>query len=100
MKEYAVMDPARVTEGLRQIFEETFHLDTPAPDVDLVETGILDSFQLVELLVQLEKKFGVQVDIEDLDLDDLRTIERIGANVLAKAVSQAETRGMSARVAG
>ena len=94
------MEPTRVLEGLRQIFVETFHLDAPAPDVDLVETGILDSFQLVELLVQLEKKFDVQVDIEHLDLDDLRTIERIGANVLAKATSQVEGRGVSVTAAG
>ena len=94
------MESARVIEGLQQIFEETFHIDAPAADVDLVETGILDSFQLVELLVQLEKKFGVQVDIEDLDLDDLRTIERIRANVLAKALGDTESRGMPARVAG
>jgi D-alanine--poly(phosphoribitol) ligase subunit 2 len=94
-----MMDSTRALEGLREIFVETFHLDAPALDVDLVETGILDSFQLVELLVQLEKKFGVQVDIEGLDLDDLRTLERICGNVLAKA-GQVEVRGVSATVMG
>ena len=83
------MEPTRVLEGLRQIFVETFHLDAPAPDVDLVETGILDSFQLVELLVELEKKFGVQIDIEGLDLDDLRTLDRIARLVLSNVASAA-----------
>jgi D-alanine--poly(phosphoribitol) ligase subunit 2 len=96
-EECVVMESSRVLEGLRQIFLETFHLDAPAPDVDLVENGILDSFQLVELLVQLEKKFAVQVNIEGLDVEDLRTLERIARMVIASA--GAAVAGVSAAAA-
>jgi D-alanine--poly(phosphoribitol) ligase subunit 2 len=66
-----------VVESLRALFVRTFHIDVPSTDTDLLETGILDSFQLVELLVQLEREFGVHITIEDIDLEDLRTLERI-----------------------
>jgi D-alanine--poly(phosphoribitol) ligase subunit 2 len=83
-----------ISIALKRIFTDTFHIDAPAADADLVETGILDSFQRVELLFQLEKRFGVSIDIEDIDLDDLRTLDRIGRIVLANTenVNEAELR--------
>jgi D-alanine--poly(phosphoribitol) ligase subunit 2 len=69
-------------ERLDALFVERFHIEVPSPDTDLVETGILDSFQFVELLLQLEQRFGFRVKIENIDLDDLRTLARI-ARLLA-----------------
>ena len=43
-------------------------------DTDLLETGLLDSLQLVELLVQIEAHFGRQITIDNIELDDLRTL--------------------------
>lgn len=64
-------------ERLGHLFTETFHIEAPAPDADLLESGILDSLQLVELLTQLELHFGLRIRIEDIDLEDLRTLARI-----------------------
>ena len=71
-----------LTERLGTLFAETFHIEPPAPDADLLESGILDSFQLVELLMALERRFGLRVRIDDVELDDLRTLARI-ARMLA-----------------
>lgn len=43
---------------------------------------MLDSFQLVELLLALERRFGLHVRIDDVELEDLRTLARI-ARLLA-----------------
>jgi acyl carrier protein len=43
----------------------------------------------VELLFQLEKEFGLRIDIEDLDLDDLRTLERIARLIADHAAAKA-----------
>ena len=75
------MDQHITLERLRRLFATTFHIDPPAAEVDLVDNGILDSFQLVELLFQLEKEFGLRLALEKLDLDDLRTLERISRTV-------------------
>ena len=75
-------DAEALTGRLGALFAETFHIEAPAPDADLLESGILDSFQLVELLAQLERHFGLRVRIDDIELDDLRTLSRI-ARMLA-----------------
>jgi D-alanine--poly(phosphoribitol) ligase subunit 2 len=72
-----------IIECLGAVFTESFHIEVPSPDTDLLETGILDSFQFVELLFQLEQHFGLRVSIDDIDLEDLRTLERIARLVAA-----------------
>ncbi len=59
------------------LFTETFHIEIPSPDTDLLESGILDSFQFVELLLCLEQNFNLRIKIDDIDLEDLRTLARI-----------------------
>jgi D-alanine--poly(phosphoribitol) ligase subunit 2 len=76
-------DANAIIERLRALFVEKFHVEVPSPHTDLLETGILDSFQFVELLVQLEERFDFRIKIEDLDLDDLRTLKRIARKVAA-----------------
>jgi methoxymalonate biosynthesis acyl carrier protein len=78
-------DANAIIERLGALFVEAFHIEVPSPDTDLLESGILDSFQFVELLFQLEQKFGVRVKIDDLDLDDLRTLGRIAQLVAANS---------------
>jgi D-alanine--poly(phosphoribitol) ligase subunit 2 len=70
-------DTNAVIRRLGDLFAETFHIEAPPPDIDLLDTGILDSFQFVELLYQLERQFDFRVKIDDIDLDDIRTLARI-----------------------
>jgi methoxymalonate biosynthesis acyl carrier protein len=72
-----------IIERLSTLFVESFHIEVPSSDTDLLQTGILDSLQFVELLVQLEQRFGLQIKIDDIDLDDLRTLGRIARLVTA-----------------
>ena len=76
-------DTNAIIERLGVLFAESFHIETPSSDTDLLETGILDSFQFVELLLQLEQRFGIRIKIDDIDLDDLRTLARIARLVAA-----------------
>ena len=72
-----------LAQRLGALFAETFHIEAPGADTDLLETGILDSLQLVELLSQLEQHFGLRIRIEDIDLDDLRSLSRLARLVAA-----------------
>ena len=76
-EERNLTDANAIIERLGALFVESFHIEVPSPDTDLVETGILDSLQFVELLVQLEQRFGFRFKLEDIELDDLRTLARI-----------------------
>jgi len=47
------------------------------PDIDLFESGLLDSFGTVELLVQVEDRFGITVPITEFDRDTWNTPNNI-----------------------
>jgi D-alanine--poly(phosphoribitol) ligase subunit 2 len=76
-------DANAIIERLGSVFVESFHIEVPAADTDLLESGILDSFQMVQLLFELEQRFGVRLKLDDIDLDDLRTLSRIARLVAA-----------------
>lgn len=78
-------DTNAIIQRLGTLFVETFHFEVPSADTDLFESGMLDSLQLVELLVKLEQQFGFRVMIEEIELDDLRTLARLARLVTARA---------------
>lgn len=50
-------------------------------DLDLFEAGLLDSFGMVQLLVELEKHFHVLLDIATLTREEMATPARIAQRV-------------------
>jgi len=69
---------------LADLFANELHVDVPSPDTDLVATARLDSVGMVELLLQLEKRFGVRVEMQDLEIDHFRSLAAIAAFVAGR----------------
>ncbi|WP_280233185.1 acyl carrier protein [Nocardia cyriacigeorgica] len=63
------------------------------PDDDYFELGLVNSLRALEIVAYLERTFGFEVDIDDLDLDNFRTVNRAASFVHRK-------RGVPARVDG
>jgi D-alanine--poly(phosphoribitol) ligase subunit 2 len=80
-------DTNTIIERLGTVFVERFHIEVPSADIDLLESGILDSFQFVELLLELEQRFGLRIKLEEIELDDLRTLKRIARLVAANSAA-------------
>ncbi len=78
----SIADPA-VIARIQGLFEEALSIRAPAPDADIVESGLLDSLALVTLLFEVEQEFDVQIPLDSLEVEDFRTIERI-ARLVAK----------------
>lgn len=68
-------------EDLRALLLEHLHVEVPSVDTDLLESGALDSLQLVDLLLVIEQRFGWRIPIESLDLDRLRSLTRLAGLV-------------------
>jgi D-alanine--poly(phosphoribitol) ligase subunit 2 len=66
-------------DRVRQVFVEALTIQVPSVDTDLVETGLLDSLALVELLFAIEQRFGVDLSLGELDIENFRSVERIAA---------------------
>jgi acyl carrier protein len=76
-----------ILKRLEALFIKNFQIEVPSADADLLDLGILNSLQFVELLFELEEQFGLRIKIEDIDLDDLRTLSRIARLVAANSAS-------------
>lgn len=77
------MDEARIIQELLAILQVQLHIELPDSATDLLATGILDSLAFVSLLVAIEERFGVVVDVNELSLDDFRTLASIAEYVQA-----------------
>jgi acyl carrier protein len=68
---------ASINEQVRELFAEVLNIEVPSDETDLIDGGFLDSLALVELLVEIEARFGVAMPLDDLDIDDFRSVARI-----------------------
>ena len=66
-------------DRVRHVFVEALTIDVPSDDTDLIETGLLDSLGLVELLFAIEQRFGVDLALGELDIENFRSVARIAA---------------------
>ena len=80
-------DANALREQVADVFLRSLNLDVPSPDTDLFETGLLDSLAFVELLVGIEREFGVTTSVDDLEVDNFRSIARIAEFVSARVAS-------------
>jgi acyl carrier protein len=65
------------------LFVEQLQVEVPSASTDLIEAGLLDSPKFVELLLCLEQKFGMRWDLNELELDHFRSVQRISELVWA-----------------
>jgi acyl carrier protein len=73
-----------LTARVRQVFLEALNIQVPSVDTDLVDTGLLDSLALVELLFAIEQRFGVDLSLGELDIANFRSVERLAAFLATK----------------
>ena len=57
------------------------------PDFNLVQTGILDSMQFIELVALIEKKFNVEIDFENESPNSFTTLSGL-SNLVQKFIKK------------
>jgi acyl carrier protein len=76
---------AAIVRDLTAVFRDKLFIELPAPDTDLLDSGLLDSLQLVQLLLHVEQDLGYRIPLDEIDLDDLRSLERLARVIAARA---------------
>jgi acyl carrier protein len=71
-----VGDPG-VSGRVQQLFLETLNIEVPSDEADLIESGLIDSLALVELLFAIEREFSVSLPLDDLEIENFRSVRRI-----------------------
>jgi methoxymalonate biosynthesis acyl carrier protein len=84
-----------LVSGIRSVLHDHLNALVESPEADLLDTGLVDSIGLVELVLHLEDRFSISLPIEALEIDDLRSINsiadlitRISSISLARAVGE------------
>jgi len=88
-----VNGPALLQERIGKLILDGINVEVPSVDTDLFDTGVLDSLAFVELLLHLEREFGVQISIEELEIERFRSIERIAEFIASQVGSAAAPSG-------
>ena len=73
---------------LRAFGSEKLSVEVSSVDTDLIQTGILDSLALVELLAYIEKEFGTEISLDDIGIEDFHSIAKIAEYVDAHSQVQ------------
>lgn len=60
-------------------------VDELADDANLIETGIIDSLGVLNLISTLENDHGIRVAPEDMDIENFSSVARILAFIDARA---------------
>jgi D-alanine--poly(phosphoribitol) ligase subunit 2 len=72
-----------IARRIATLIHDTLAVEVPAHDTDLVESGALDSLGLVSLIAEIEQEFGIELPLDDFDIDEFRSVERMAAFVAA-----------------
>jgi acyl carrier protein len=73
------------------LLSEKVHVLAPSADTDLMETGLLDSLTLVELMSSLEEQFGIHISFDEVEFDNFRSVKRIAEFVNQRSSPQEVT---------
>ncbi|MEN3279113.1 MAG: hypothetical protein V7607_253 [Solirubrobacteraceae bacterium] len=69
-------------DRVRLLIRDVLSVEVPDGDADMIDSGLLDSLALVSLIAEIEQEFHLELPLDDLDVDQFRSAERI-AQLLA-----------------
>jgi methoxymalonate biosynthesis acyl carrier protein len=88
------------SDGIEQsiilFLRDRFGVEVADSDTDLIESGILDSAMVVDLVLYLEERFAVTVALEDLEFENFATVGSIAGFVAGRHPPEASMDGRSA----
>ena len=79
----------QIDTGILELIRSRLNVDVVDVDVDLIETGLVDSLALVMLITALEETFACELPLDDFDIDNFRSARRITQYLDASGVLDA-----------
>jgi acyl carrier protein len=74
-----------IQDRINKLLSEKIHIAAPSVETDLMESGLLDSLSLVELMAGLEEEFGIKISFDEIELDNFRSVARIAEFVSGRS---------------
>ncbi len=77
-------------DQITHLLSEKVLIEAQSVDTDLIDSGLLDSLTLVELMTSLEEQFGIHISFDEIEIDNFRSVTRI-AEFVSQRSSLKET---------
>ena len=74
-----------VKETVRQFILSSINIQDLSDDDDLFELGIANSLFAIQLMTFIEKTFALEVEMEDLDIENFKSLSASTAFVMKKS---------------
>ena len=68
---------AQLANEIAVLIREKLLVEVGSLEEDLLAAGVLDSFTLIQLLVHLEEHFKITIPLEELEIENIRSIGSI-----------------------
>jgi methoxymalonate biosynthesis acyl carrier protein len=81
---------AGLTSRIAAFISRSFEGRMVAPDDDIFALGFANSLFAMQLVAFVEKEFRIDIDSEDLEMDNFRSVDAISALVERKLSATAE----------
>ena len=81
---------ANLTREIGALVAAKLSLDVRSPEDDLLAAGLIDSMTLIDLLVSLEEEFGIRIPLDELQIEDVRSISSIARLVEHQRFAQTD----------
>jgi methoxymalonate biosynthesis acyl carrier protein len=80
----SLSDSGTVKDTIKSFVARSINLPDLQDDDDLFESGIVNSLFAVQLLTFIEKKFSIEVEADDLDIQNFKSLNAATNFVLKK----------------
>jgi len=80
---------SQVKEIVRNFINNSINIDTVGDDENLFESGLINSLFAVQLMTFVERKFGIEIGMDDLDIENFKSVGATAAFVARKTAGQA-----------
>jgi acyl carrier protein len=82
-------DDSILQKEVASLLFQNLNVEVSSVHDDLIESGLLDSLKIVELLVELENRFLLRIPFEDLEIESFRSVASI-ARLISHLCASAE----------
>jgi acyl carrier protein len=81
--------PSHLKETIRNFINSSINIDSLGDDENLFESGIVNSLFAIQLMTFLERKLGIEIGEDDLQIENFKSVSATAAFVVRKSNGQA-----------
>ncbi len=88
-----------LSREIQALLSSKLSVRVESADAELLESGLLDSMTLVQLILALEREYKLDLPVHELEIESFSTVGRIAELVSSRARAQAAAASRSGSTA-